>query len=258
MKVCALLNSDEPSLFTTEGPHARSPFVLTCDHAGRGSRTSWRISAFPRRALDARGLRPRRGRARTAALRPPRRVPDHAQLLATRDRREPSAGRTRFDPHALRAHPNRGQRRALVRRRSQTVRGGVPALPPAHSRRAGCAPRTRSPSVLVALHSFTPVYMDERAALARRRAVRPRCATRPAGAGGLRRDRALVVGDNQPYSVSDATDYTIVVHGEQRGIPHVELEIRQDLLASEADVRALGRAPWTRSGGGGDRTCSRT
>jgi predicted N-formylglutamate amidohydrolase len=30
--------------------------------------------------------------------------------------------------------------------------------------------------------------------------------------------------------------YTIVVHGEQRGIPHVELEIRQDLLASAAGV----------------------
>ena len=48
---------------------------------------------------------------------------------------------------------------------------------------------------------------------------------------GLRRDPALVVGDNQPYAVSDASDYTIIVHGEQRGIPHVELEIRQDLLA---------------------------
>jgi predicted N-formylglutamate amidohydrolase len=50
--------------------------------------------------------------------------------------------------------------------------------------------------------------------------------------------RALVVGDNQPYAVSDASDYTIVVHGEQRGIPHVELEIRQDLLASESDVQS--------------------
>jgi predicted N-formylglutamate amidohydrolase len=50
----------------------------------------------------------------------------------------------------------------------------------------------------------------------------------------LRADPALVVGDNQPYSASDATDYTIVVHGEGRGIPCVELEIRQDLIADEA------------------------
>jgi len=38
--------------------------------------------------------------------------------------------------------------------------------------------------------------------------------------------------------VSDATDYAVVVHGEQRGIPHVELEIRQDLLASAAGVQS--------------------
>ena len=51
---------------------------------------------------------------------------------------------------------------------------------------------------------------------------------------GLERERGLRVGDNEPYAVSDATDYTVVVHGEQRGIPHVELEVRQDLLATEA------------------------
>jgi predicted N-formylglutamate amidohydrolase len=38
--------------------------------------------------------------------------------------------------------------------------------------------------------------------------------------------------------VSDASDYTIIVHGEQRGIPHVEPRIRQDLLASESDVQS--------------------
>jgi predicted N-formylglutamate amidohydrolase len=38
--------------------------------------------------------------------------------------------------------------------------------------------------------------------------------------------------------VSDASDYTILVHGEQRGLPHVELEIRQDLLASDSDVQS--------------------
>jgi predicted N-formylglutamate amidohydrolase len=54
----------------------------------------------------------------------------------------------------------------------------------------------------------------------------------------LRSDDALIVGDNQPYAVSDASDYTIIVHGEQRGIPHVELEIRQDLLAGGSDLQS--------------------
>jgi predicted N-formylglutamate amidohydrolase len=46
------------------------------------------------------------------------------------------------------------------------------------------------------------------------------------------------VGDNEPYAVGDASDYTIPVHGERRGLPHVEFEIRQDLIANEAGQRA--------------------
>ena len=49
----------------------------------------------------------------------------------------------------------------------------------------------------------------------------------------LRAPGDLVVGDNEPYTVDDETDYTIPVHGEQRGIPHVAIEIRQDLIGDE-------------------------
>jgi predicted N-formylglutamate amidohydrolase len=55
----------------------------------------------------------------------------------------------------------------------------------------------------------------------------------------LRRDPALIVADNQPYFVSDETDYTIPVHGERRGLPHVEIEIRQDLVGDSS-----GEARW--------------
>lgn len=44
----------------------------------------------------------------------------------------------------------------------------------------------------------------------------------------------LAVGDNEPYELTDTSDYTIPVHGEQRRIPHLEVEIRQDLIAGEA------------------------
>jgi len=47
------------------------------------------------------------------------------------------------------------------------------------------------------------------------------------------------VGDNAPYRVSDATDYGIPVHAERRGLAHVEIEIRQDLITGEA-----GQAEW--------------
>jgi predicted N-formylglutamate amidohydrolase len=54
----------------------------------------------------------------------------------------------------------------------------------------------------------------------------------------LGREAALVVGDNEPYAASDQTDYGIVQYGERRGNPHVELEIRQDLIADDAGQTA--------------------
>jgi predicted N-formylglutamate amidohydrolase len=51
----------------------------------------------------------------------------------------------------------------------------------------------------------------------------------------LRQEPALtLVGDNEPYFVSDETDYSVPVHGEARGLPHVEIEIRQDLIVATA------------------------
>ena len=53
----------------------------------------------------------------------------------------------------------------------------------------------------------------------------------------LRHEGGLTVGDNEPYSMGDATDYTVPVHGERRNLLHVEIEIRQDLIADEAGQR---------------------
>jgi len=91
-------------------------------------------------------------------------------------------------------------------------------------------------SIIIAVHSFTPCLhgverpwhagvfynRDHRFAHALLRS--------------LRDDAALVVGDNEPYAASDSTDYTIPVHGEQRGLLHVGIEIRQDLIAAEAGL----------------------
>ena len=50
----------------------------------------------------------------------------------------------------------------------------------------------------------------------------------------LRLEADLVVGNNEPYAVSDTTDYTIPVHGEARGVINSGIEIRQDLIADES------------------------
>jgi predicted N-formylglutamate amidohydrolase len=55
----------------------------------------------------------------------------------------------------------------------------------------------------------------------------------------LRAEADLVVGDNEPYAVSDETDYTIPVHGEARGLMNSGIEIRQDLIAEPA-----GQSEW--------------
>ena len=41
------------------------------------------------------------------------------------------------------------------------------------------------------------------------------------------------IGDNEPYSGKHPADYTIDHHAEAAGIPHVSIEIRQDLVDTE-------------------------
>ena len=90
------------------------------------------------------------------------------------------------------------------------------------------------PTVLVALHSFTPVY----AGVARPWHIGTlyhRDTRLPPLLLKLLRDEGdLVVGDNEPYAVSDETDYAIPVHGEARGLMNTGIEIRQDLIADQA------------------------
>lgn len=89
------------------------------------------------------------------------------------------------------------------------------------------------PTVVVALHSFTPEFGGVK---------------RPWQVGllhnhdkrlatllmDLLRKEGLTVGDNEPYALTDTSDYTIPTHGEKRCLPHVEIEIRQDLIAHVA------------------------
>jgi predicted N-formylglutamate amidohydrolase len=99
----------------------------------------------------------------------------------------------------------------------------------------------RRPAALIALHSFTPVFKG---------------ATRPWHAGVLynrdprfahrllallNAEQDLFVGENAPYIVTDASDYTIPVHAEQRGLHHVLMEIRQDLIGDKS-----GQGAWAR------------
>lgn len=94
------------------------------------------------------------------------------------------------------------------------------------------------PTIYVAMHSFTPRYKDvDREWQAgvlynrdSRLALRLRTALQAEG---------LNVGDNQPYFVSDDSDYGIPRYGEQGGLVHVELEIRQDLITDAVGQKRM-------------------
>jgi predicted N-formylglutamate amidohydrolase len=97
----------------------------------------------------------------------------------------------------------------------------------------------RRPIVIVAIHSFTPVYHD---------------VPRPTHVGVLfeksvqfadavietlrTRHPDLNVGANVPYTVSSDEDYGLLVYGDNRGNAAVEFEVRQDLLLESRDQTA--------------------
>ncbi|HEY0266692.1 MAG TPA: N-formylglutamate amidohydrolase [Rhizomicrobium sp.] len=93
-------------------------------------------------------------------------------------------------------------------------------------------------AVIVSLHSFTPnwktvprkweigILYDERD---------PRLA---APLMARLEDAGFVVGDNEPYHGALEGD-TLNVHGVKRGIPHVLLEMRQDLVGDDAAAGAF-------------------
>ena len=90
-----------------------------------------------------------------------------------------------------------------------------------------------APPVIVSIHSFTPIWrgvprpwhatvlwdLDARA-------VEPMLS-------GLRAQDGLVIGDNEPYDGALKND-TMYRHGTCRGLAHVLLELRQDLIADDA------------------------
>jgi predicted N-formylglutamate amidohydrolase len=92
----------------------------------------------------------------------------------------------------------------------------------------------KRPTILVSLHSFTPVYAGVArpwhiGTLYNRDRTLP-----PLLLQALRAEGDIVVGDNEPYAVLDDTDYTIPVHGEARGLTNSGIELRQDLIADES------------------------
>ena len=236
----ALLQAGDPPPFEVLEPEGGSPWLFVVDHAGQAIPHALGDLGLPPGEIDrhigwdigiagvARELAPRLG-AWTILQNYSRLVIDCNRPLDS-----PTLVVASSDGTAVPA--NAGLAPAGVASRVREIFG------PYHARIAQALDQRRAaarPTILVTLHSFTPamagVARPWHCGVLYHRDARLAHALRDA----LRDDGDLVVGDNQPYAVTDGSDYAIPVHGEARGLAHVELEIRQDLIA-DAD----GQVQW--------------
>jgi predicted N-formylglutamate amidohydrolase len=231
-----LLEPDEPSPVEVVGEERSAPFVIVCDHAGR---------ALPR-ALGTLGLSPSElethiawdiGAAGVAqhlarALDAPLFLQRYSRLVIDCNRPLTAADSIPAESGGVSIPGNQRLTEAQAEARALAIFG------PYHARISELLAR-RQRYALIAVHSFTPELYGAR---------------RPFHAGVLyerdarlaapllsllRQEPGLVVGDNEPYRASAATDYAIIEHGERRAAPYVELEVRQDLVTDDA-----GQALW--------------
>jgi predicted N-formylglutamate amidohydrolase len=233
-----LLDTQDVPPVLEDNSAGRSPFLLTCDHYGRSiprllgdlglpaSELRRHIAWDPgiagvadalSRLLDAHLIAQRYSRLVIDCNRPPG-APSSIPRIS----------------EATVIPGNEGLARDAIEARREAI------FDPYHRRiREAIEERLRDsiPTVLVSLHSFTPIYAGiarpwHIGTLYHRDTRLP-----PLLLKLLRAEPGLVVGDNEPYAVSDETDYTIPVHGEARGLMNSGIEIRQDLLADQAGQR---------------------
>jgi predicted N-formylglutamate amidohydrolase len=234
-----LLGADDPAPIEVHNPNGTSSFLITCDHAGRAvpgrlgdlgvapaewdRHIAWDIGAAgvckalcPQ--LDAMCI----AQAYSRLVIDCNRRPGHPTSIA------PISDGTEIPGNLGLSEQDKAARAAEIFHPYQN------AIAAELDRRAAAGQH----SVLIAMHSFTPVFSGvARAWQAGMLYNRdPRLAHALAA---LMREAGYHVGDNEPYQLSDDSDYTVPVHAEGRGIPYVEIEIRQDLIAD-----ARGQAVW--------------
>ena len=235
-----LLAPDEPPPFIEFGRYGRSNFVILVDHAGR---------RIPRRlqdlGLDASELQRHIAwdigalsvaRQVAAALDATLVAQNYSRLVIDCNRHPDVATSIPRKSEAVEIPGNIDLSDVEIAARRAEI------FDPYHNHISELLEERRTaerPTIVVAQHTMTDVYHGARremhAAVLYNRDRRFAALVLDA----LRKDRDLVIADNQPYFVSDETDYSIPHHGEARGLPHVEIEIRQDLVSDDA-----GQAQW--------------
>src|SRR5208282_3191538 len=237
-----LLAADEPPAFIEERRHGRSNFVIVVDHASRRIPRRLGNLGVPASELkrhiawDIGALAVARQVA--TALDAPLVAQNYSRLVidCNRDPLVTSSIPTKSAATEIPGNIGLSEDEIAARR--------VEIFEPYHNRLRALLDARRAagrPTILVSQHSMTDSYHGVHREM--HGAVLYNRDRRFAGLvlDSLRRESNLIIGDNEPYFVSDETDYTIPRHGEARGLPHVEIEIRQDLVSD-----AAGQTEWAR------------
>ena len=234
----SFLAPDEPRPFTVTNEDGRSPLLIICDHAGkyfprglkmlglnevdRERHIAWDIGA----GAVACAL----GDALDAVV-----IRQNYSRLVIDCNRQPGSETSIAEVSEYTTVPgNKGLGKAEKETRVREI------FEPYHHRIVAELDRRQQggrPTALIAMHSFTPIY--DKVARPWHVGMLYHRDSRLAHAliDLLRSEQGLVIGDNEPYRVTDISDYAIPVYGEQRHLPHVEIEIRQDLIQDEAGQR---------------------
>jgi predicted N-formylglutamate amidohydrolase len=94
------------------------------------------------------------------------------------------------------------------------------------------------PPAFISIHSFTPVLNGESRAWQIGVLWDKDQQLREIFLEGFRA-AGYYVGDNVPYSGKAPQDFTIDHHAEESGLPHIGIEIRQDLIDDDAGVAEI-------------------
>lgn len=235
-----LLNADEVPPVIEEHTSGKSPFLLTCDHYGRlipRALGDLGVSASEMERhiawdIGIAGVATELSHLMDAHLIAQR----YSRLVIDCNRPFASASSIPMISEATEIPGNKDLSAEAIAARREGI------FAPYHTRISEIIDtRTRDgrATVLVAMHSFTPVY----AGIARPWHIGTLYSTDPRLAhilrDHLRAEGDLVVGDNEPYAATETSDYAIPVYGVKRGLVHTGIEIRQDLIADQS-----GQSHW--------------
>lgn len=216
-------------------PEGKAPVLVTCDHASRRVPRS-----LHNLGLDAKSLELHIGWDIGAAevSRHLARKLDAPAILAGYSRLVIDCNRDLDDPTSMPSVsdgvPVPGNKDLTAAAKAQRVEA---LFKPYHGAIEAALERFSARAVhpaVLSIHSFTPVMngFERPWHIGILWDKDPRMAVPMLAA--LRREAGLVVGDNEPYSAREPAGYTVRTHAEKRGLPHLNVEIRQDLIATEA------------------------